>query len=115
MRDKVLEWLQKRGFLLVSIAMLIVFLSGCATWKLPGLTYQQEQYDLLTREIEIKKDDYDKRLNEIEKAYIDDKLTEGEYLILKNNLKQEWAIYCASVDQRISYITQNAIRRNHPY
>lgn len=93
---------------------LILFSTGCATtWESPGAVYQQEQFDLLTKEVEFRKLDYNKRLGEIEQAYADGKLNEGEYLTLKNDLKQEWHAYCTSTDQRASSITQNALQLNH--
>ena len=60
----------------------------------------------MMQEAESKKQDYNKRLNEIEEAYKNQKITEGEYLSLKNNLKTEWNNYHIYAQQRIDYISQ---------
>lgn len=97
----------------IILFLLVLLLAGCATWEVPespASVYQRDQFNLLRQQIDLKKADYNKRLNEVEQAYSDGKLRESEYLMLKNNLKREWSDYQASTEQRMDFISQETHR-----
>jgi hypothetical protein len=92
-------------------------LSGCSSFydtrPSPSVQIYQSQLNLLSRETDLWKANYDKRMEEIESKHSDGSIAEAEYLILKNNLKQERDIYYQSMVQRSAMLRMQAENNIH--
>lgn len=78
----------------------------------------EDQYNVLLEQISRKKADIKAREAETEEAYKNGKISQAEYLSLKNQLKQEFDNYASSASQRSNEIRQQMherIRRQYEY
>ncbi len=103
---------------LIALLLCLGLLCGCATYPSPAITSMNNQLNRLSEQASRKKADIDFRRSEIEEAHKNGKLSEAEYLSLKNQLKQELDNYAASLNQEANEIgreTHERLRDEYGY
>jgi len=85
------------------ILFLCTLISGCETWPIANY---KEQIAIVQQDFERNCEDIRARMIEVNKSYEAGKITEGEYLLLKNNLKKELNDYKIEADRKVRELGQ---------
>jgi type II secretory pathway component PulM len=108
--------MRKSNRLVLFLFVIVICASGCQTFDTlftpspnPYLVEQDRQLKNILEEQKQKQAEINNRSREIEQARANGKISEGEYLILKNNLLKEMQDFDIAKNQQAYAITQQTI------